>query len=264
MDQKLVSIILPCYNCQYTIEETLDSVINQTYNNLELVILNDGSTDATERIIERYFEKNPIRNLKYIKHNNIGLAETLGIGVKNSKGDYIARIDNDDRWMNQHIEKLMDILENDRNIVLIGSNAQYINESGDTWEQEIYGDHEKVIKYFMKDNPFIHSSVIFKRDAYNRTNKYDYNLPYKNQICDYNLFLELSKVGKILILKEKTVIYKVNTNSMSRNIKIIDNYNARLFMIKKSYSLYKKYFIIALIYYLYINFNLMYLKHKGS
>ena len=96
MDNSLISIILPVYNGEETIKKSIESVLMQTYKHFELIIINDGSLDNTEKIIEQFDDP---RIILINNENNKGLIKSLNIGLENSKGGFISRIDCDDVWV---------------------------------------------------------------------------------------------------------------------------------------------------------------------
>ncbi len=110
----LISVILPVYNSEAYIRESIDSILNQSYSNFEFLILNDGSSDNSEEIILSY--KDP--RIKYHKHPNCGLAGTLNKGLELSKGELIARQDQDDISLPQRFEKQVNFLINFNKCVL--------------------------------------------------------------------------------------------------------------------------------------------------
>jgi glycosyltransferase involved in cell wall biosynthesis len=110
-NQPLVSVILPTYNRVKYIRKAIESVLGQTYRNLELIIINDGSNDKTSKVIYGFAKKD--QRVKTIKNEtNIGLVKSLNKGITKSKGKYIARIDDDDVWSDkQKLEKQIEFLE---------------------------------------------------------------------------------------------------------------------------------------------------------
>lgn len=106
----LVSIITPSYNCQNVISETIDSIINQTYTNWELLITDDCSTDSTRDVVEQYVEKDPrIKLFKLPVNGGAGMARNNSI--KEAKGRYIAFCDSDDRWLPSKLEKQIELMQ---------------------------------------------------------------------------------------------------------------------------------------------------------
>jgi glycosyltransferase involved in cell wall biosynthesis len=118
--QPLVSVIMPCYNGEKFIGEAIESVTNQTYQNWELIIINDGSTDNSEKIIYKYLSDSRIRNLHNTQNKGIPIARNMGIRA--SKGEYIAFLDQDDIWMEEKIEKQLDLFykENEKLGLIFG------------------------------------------------------------------------------------------------------------------------------------------------
>ena len=114
----LVSIILPAYNCEKFIRKTIHSLINQTYSNFELLVINDGSTDATTSIIQS-FKDTRIQLIQNEK--NKGLIYTLNKGIELSKGKYIARIDADDICLPERLQKQVNWLEKNTQIAIVAT-----------------------------------------------------------------------------------------------------------------------------------------------
>lgn len=104
MEKKpLVSVIIPCYNGEKFIGEAIESVVNQTYKNWELIVVDDGSTDNSEKIINQYFTAD--KRIQFIQHKkNKGIPSTRNTGIKISNGEYIAFLDQDDLWMKEKLE----------------------------------------------------------------------------------------------------------------------------------------------------------------
>lgn len=130
MLEKLVSIITPCYNCESYLYRFLDSVLCQTYQRIELILVNDGSTDTTETVIFKYkklFEEKGIV-LKYLSQINGGPAAAINSGLKIFEGDYLTWIDCDD-WMLPHcIEKKVDFLEHHQDVGLVVCEIAVVSE----------------------------------------------------------------------------------------------------------------------------------------
>ncbi|MGL6105767.1 glycosyltransferase family 2 protein [Romboutsia sp.] len=94
MNNKKISVIVPVYNVEKYLERCLNSLLNQTYKNLEIILINDGSTDSSEEIRKKYSKQD--EKIKFISQENKGIAETRNVGIKNSTGEYIAFLDSDD------------------------------------------------------------------------------------------------------------------------------------------------------------------------
>ena len=99
-----ISVILPCYNSEKYIEKCIESILNQTYQNIEIIIIDDGSTDHTLKILEKYKKEND--KISIIKKKNTGVSDSRNIGIKEAKGKYIMFVDSDDFLELDAIEKL--------------------------------------------------------------------------------------------------------------------------------------------------------------
>lgn len=170
-----VSINLCCYNSEKYLRETLDSIVNQTFKDWELVIVNDGSTDSTESIIQEYqLKKYPI---VYYYQSNSGLSKSRNKALELSKGIYIAFIDHDDLWMPEKLEKQVQKMVSNSRYGLVHTN----------WES--FNDNKYIVTMFQQQQP---EGMIFRNQLY------DYNLGLPsvmiraNVLSDLDHFFELS------------------------------------------------------------------------
>lgn len=226
--QELISVILPCFNGEATLEETLNSINSQNLA-IELVFINDGSTDRSLEIFKKYkFNENI--HIKLLNRDNKGFLFSLDEGIRNASGNYIARIDADDIWCSNHLELIMNEFRANNDLVLVGSNAEIINNKGEIiGTYELPQKHEQILKFMLKDSPFIHSSVIYKKQSYLASKGYLIgNDLFSTLITDYHLWFELSKLGKCKNIPEKTLFYRRSSNSMSRSPDKQLMYKARL------------------------------------
>lgn len=119
----LISVVIPVYNSEEYLTKCLDSIVNQTYKNIEIIILNDGSTDNSKQIIKSY--KNKYSNIRFYDKENTGVSDTRNQGIKYSRGDYIMFLDADDWIDSSYIEKCVDNLKNQKVDILL---TAYIRE----------------------------------------------------------------------------------------------------------------------------------------
>lgn len=155
MGQKLVSIITPCYNGEKLVSRYLESVLGQTYKNIELIIVNDGSSDDTEKIVLSYKEKFEKEGMKlvYIYQKNKGLGGAINTGLKHFTGDYLCWADYDDFFRYDSVEKRVKFLEDNPQYGCVTSNANVYNE--DDLENPIYKINDK-FKYNEDEYQFEH------------------------------------------------------------------------------------------------------------
>ena len=127
MKKEKVSVIIPIYNVEKYLEKCLNTIINQTYKNLEIILIDDGSTDKSSTICDEYCEKD--KRIKVIHKNNEGVSSARNKGIELSKGKYIVFIDPDDYVTDEHVEVLYDCIISN-NVDLVISNLIDINEDG--------------------------------------------------------------------------------------------------------------------------------------
>jgi len=123
----LVSVVMAVYNEERFIGQAIRSILGQTYSNLELIIVNDGSTDGTSEIIQKYCNDNRVRSLKH--STNLGVSKALNNGIERGKGVFIARMDADDVSLPRRIEYQVGYLIDHENIGLLGTGAVIIDEA---------------------------------------------------------------------------------------------------------------------------------------
>jgi glycosyltransferase involved in cell wall biosynthesis len=236
MDSNIkISILLPAYNAEKTISKSIESILNQSYKNFELIILNDGSTDSTQEIINTYSDP---RIVAMENESNIGLINTLNKGFTLSKGTFIARIDADDIWID--VDKLsnqVDFLIKNPNHVLVGTQAIIKNGKGNSQTCYPLSDSE-IRKSILSKNPFLHSSIVFKKDVLRE-------IPYRKEdylVEDYSLWLRLGLLGKFANLPDYSLEYLVNPTgeTQKNNLKQTNN-SFRL--IKEYKCKYPRYYI---------------------
>ena len=244
---ELISVILPCYNGALTLEKCLKSVNSQNMS-LELIFINDGSTDTTLSIINN-FKFNAKINLKLISRENKGFLFSLDEGINKSTGEFIARIDADDIWADNHIVLLKNEFQKNQDLVLVGSAAFVIDDNDNIiGTYKVAQKHEDIIKHLHMDSPFIHSSVLFKKSDYQKTVGYLIGKDMKSMhIADYNLWFEFSKIGICENIHEKTIYYRKSNNSMSRTVNKQINYSARLTVMRRVNNYYKRYLLFSLL-----------------
>lgn len=152
MDKK-VSIITPCFNGDKFVARYLESLLNQTYKNIEVIFINDGSTDRTEEIVKSYIKKFEKNNMKliYIYQENLGQAAALNNGLKIFTGDYLTWPDSDDILTKDSIEKKVKFLEQNKKYGLVRTDAFIVDEN----------NIENIKGYFGKNNPNKYKEDLF-------------------------------------------------------------------------------------------------------
>ena len=187
-DKPKISVLMPVYNGDQFLDKSIKSVLNQTFNNFEYIIINDGSTDDSLKIIESY-EDSRIKIINFSK--NMGITAALNNGLNIAKGDYIARQDQDDISHPDRFMLQVEYLENndvdlvDANFIFIDENDKYIQD----YEKRYFNPDETLSHLFFYE--MVHASIMCKRLIFTK-----YNIQYRKRPTeDYDLFIRLAKAG---------------------------------------------------------------------
>ena len=209
MPMPQVSVVTSVYNGEEYLEECVDSILSQTFQNFEYIILNNGSTDGTARILQQYTDP----RLRIIHQENLGISRSLNKGINLSNSDLIARLDADDFSSPQRLEKQVIFMEKHPDIVLCGS--RWLELIGEKLCKQIvdFVETDQAIKKSMSlFNPFSHSAVIFRKKAFLTTGGYSERFKYTQ---DYDLWVRMLAFGKTLILKEELAVVRMSGQSES-------------------------------------------------
>ena len=214
MDKKFtVSVLMPCYNSEKYLEEAVESILNQTFLDFEFIIVDDGSTDQTYKILSSFAKKDERIRL-YKNEKNIGIVKTRNRLLSLSKGKYIALLDSDDIAMSERIEIQVDYMEKHPDIGLLGSWVSPVDENGVPAKRWKYPLNDLVIKTrLLFSNAFASSSVMIRREAL-PVNGYD---EYYAQAEDYDLYCRISKNWKVFNLNKILIKYRIHSESISRS-----------------------------------------------
>ncbi len=215
----LITVLMPCYNALPYLTEALDSIVNQTYTNLEVLCINDGSTDGTAEVLKEY-AKNDTRIRVIHNEQNIKLIKTLNKGIDLSNGKYIARMDADDISLPNRIEILYNKIQ-EHNVDVISSGYSVINENNHKINNHIpICTSSKSIEYasfFV--TPIAHACSLIKKDCLNEV-RYRNKEKYLHTE-DYRLWTELLEKNK-KIINITNILYKIRNNSNSVSHKYED------------------------------------------
>jgi glycosyltransferase involved in cell wall biosynthesis len=205
-----VSVLMPAWNAEKYIAEAIHSVLKQTFNDFELLIINDGSTDDTVSVIKQFTDP----RIRIIEQSRQGIAEALNVGLKYAKGQYIARFDADDICLPERLQKQISFLDQYPDYVLIGCDAEFIAENGDhLFNCHCSGHtHEEIIQKFYLYCPFFHSGVIYHKESVIKAGGYS---PDAHRFEDYLLWTQLAKYGKYYNLPEQLIRIRINPGSVT-------------------------------------------------
>ena len=213
-DKPEVSVILPVYNSEIFLKSSIDSILNQSFKNFELIIINDGSTDSSEKIILNYLKKD--KRIIYIKNfKNYGISRSLNIAIKKSKGEFICRMDSDDISHYKRIEIQKNFLQNNPKIGVCGC---YVR---------IQLSKKKIINYkypinssdcfatLLFSNPVAHPASMFKKNLISN-NKIFYNIKNLTGCEDYEFWEKVSKFSNFFNIPKYLYTYRNLDNSLSK------------------------------------------------
>jgi glycosyltransferase involved in cell wall biosynthesis len=161
-DSHKVSVIMSVYNGEQFLRKAIESILNQTFKDFEFIIINDGSTDKTQEIVDSY--KDP-RIVVIKNQQNIGLPKSLNKGLEIARGEYIARMDADDISLPDRLEKQVKLLDNHRNIGYVSNNWSRLTENGqkEMCICKLPVTYEEIQKESMKWDCFCHASSMFRK-----------------------------------------------------------------------------------------------------
>lgn len=203
-----ISVILPVYNCEEYIYESVQNILDQTFEDFELLIINDGSTDKSKQIIMSLNDK----RIRYIENrNNQGLIKALNKGLYFAEGEFIARMDADDLCVNIRFQKQLEYFRQEHNADILGTN-QYIVGTNNRILHQLNNEENKV--KLLLQPAVAHSSVMMKRESLNKNRLYYDKIALHAE--DYKLWVDSSLSGlSIHNLPECLCGYRVHNNQIS-------------------------------------------------
>lgn len=220
-----ISVIMPVYNGKKYLAEAIDSVLNQTFQDFEFIIINDGSTDKSMEIIKSFKDD----RIVIINQDNQGVAKSLNNGINIARGKYIARMDADDISYKDRFKIQVDYLEKNLNVIAIGSNADVIDKDGVyVYTTDLPLDSSSLKNKLPHNSPFIHPSVMTRKDILVEIGGYT-DMPLGQDLL---LFNKMSIYGEYVNIKEPLINYRISpqattrrSNETKKNIrKVINHY----------------------------------------
>lgn len=216
----LVSVIIPAYNAERFIQKTLESVVNQTYHNIEVLVVDDGSQDKTAEIVKSIAQQDS--RVILLQQENTGVAAARNLAISKSRGEYIAPIDADDIWFPQNLEKQVQcMIESNINVGVVYSWSVDIDEegllTGGFYNSKIEGNVYKALiyKYFLGNA----SACLIRRICFDKVGGYNCQLKLQNaQGCeDWDMHLRIAEYYQYKVIPEYLIGYRQIFSSMSCN-----------------------------------------------
>ncbi|MDR7419935.1 MAG: glycosyltransferase family 2 protein [Armatimonadota bacterium] len=205
----LVSVVMPVYNAADTVEDAVRSLLRQTYANLEVVVVDDGSTDRSAALVEAMGDT----RVRILKLEHGGIVRARNAGCAEARGLYLAVLDSDDIAHERRIAAQVEYLERRPTVGLLGTYARFVYDDG---AERVFAppvDDRALRRYLLWDNPFVHSSVMYRKQAFEDAKGYTPG-PVANE--DYRLWIEMARSWKLGMIPEVLVTYRVRGSSASR------------------------------------------------
>lgn len=205
-----ITVLMSVYNSEQYLAEAIDSILNQTFEDFEFLIINDGSRDRSLNIIKSYNDT----RIRLIDRENRGLTASLNQGIQLAKGEYIARQDSDDVSIPGRLEKEVKFLDSNLNVAMIGSNYTIMDEAGKHLITTNVFTHPKDLKLAQVTcNQYGHGSVMMRTRVVRKCKGYDKKVGY---VEDYDLWTRISRVADIANFQEPLYLYRRNDEGVTR------------------------------------------------
>lgn len=228
-----ISVVIPCYNHAHFVVEAMESVLNQTFEDLECIIIDDGSTDNSKEIILDYIKRD--NRFKYFFQENAGLSNARNKGISLSSGMYILPLDSDDKIGSNYIEKCFKTLESSLEVKIAYGEGFCFGDSVKKWDLNNYNFEDLLYKNM------IHCTGLYRKEDWKKVGGYDVNL--KEGLEDWEFWIHILKSGGTAIkLKDCKFFYRIKKNSMIKDLVLNNSYGyaSRLYIFNKHYDKYIK------------------------
>jgi glycosyltransferase involved in cell wall biosynthesis len=239
-----ISVIIPTYNRAHLLPRAVESVLRQTFQDFELIIIDDGSTDNTKEAIEEFQKKD--KRIKYFYHKNAGPSSARNLGIKNSIGKYIAFLDSDDVWLPEKLEKQVAVIsKSEESVGYVFSNGIITNTCGDEREEavrefpkDVFNNNKETLRFFLALNGInACSNILVKKEIFAKCGLFDLNLP---NFEDPELLIRVASKFSLEHMDDVLYIRKINKTSLHKTIDIKKSIEARKYILEKHKELYKK------------------------
>jgi glycosyltransferase involved in cell wall biosynthesis len=204
-----ISVVLPVYNAERYVFQATESILNQTYKDFELIIIDDGSTDHSIDVIRSFYDP----RIVFIQNqDNQGLIYTLNRGIQSAKGKYIARMDADDISVAHRFQQQVSFLEMHPEIGVVGSGYLPIDENNKAVRSPVHlSEYPLTVKWLMLiGNPLAHPSTMYRADLARQVGGYDNRFTYAE---DYEFWIRMAEVTAICSIKDVLIHYRESNNS---------------------------------------------------
>lgn len=234
----MISIIIPLYNAQDYIRQTIESCINQTYRDIEIIVVDDCSGDMSASVVQE-LEAADTRVHYYCNEKNVGVIKTINNGLDRCNGDYVAVLGNDDLLDRRHFEIVTDRIK-ERDYSFLYFSSKLIDENGNVTGVRLYDDVEGNYSLFARKNPINACGTVINAGYLKKLGGYPEKLGYKN--CgEWYLWMELLEFERCLYVQEIRSYYRIHSNNLTKSLYSRENIRSTkeysLLCMKKALSL---------------------------
>jgi glycosyltransferase involved in cell wall biosynthesis len=236
MSNVLVSVLIPVYNTEKYIEETINSVLNQTHANFELIVVDDGSTDSTALLVEKFCKIDA--RVKLIRQKNQGVSAARNTGFNASKGDFIAYLDADDVWRSKNLELWLQKFASDDDFGVVHSDCQVIDSNSNKVNTFHHGYEGYLLDNLLLGGKWINgtSGSLVKRKIVESVGGFDLDL---STGADQEFFFRIASKGKVGRVAEVLWYYRIHSNNMHYNTKLYERDTLLAYKRAKQNKLFK-------------------------
>jgi glycosyltransferase involved in cell wall biosynthesis len=231
----LVSVIIATYNREESIKRAIESVFGQTYKNIELIVVDDGSIDGTKNVVRPYFD-NP--KFKYFFQDNQGPSSARNKGIRDfSAGEYIAILDSDDFWCDKNkLQKQVNFLEKNEDYALVGGGSIKIDREGmDVLKYLLPEKDEDIRSVILITNPIVNVSVLYRKDIWEKAGGYSKEF---DGVEDWELWLKMGKFGKFYNFQE---FFSRHSGHWGKDFSYLDKTRSKIEQLKMTIGARLKY-----------------------
>lgn len=212
-----ITAIIPTYNRAILVSDAINSVLNQTYNIDEIIVVDDGSTDNTQDILKK------IHGIKIIKTKNLGVSHARNMGIRNAKNDWLAFLDSDDIWLKDKIEKQVLLHDKEVNLMFSHTSEKWIRDGKEIkYPNSLKKPQGECFLQNISTCKIAASSVLINKNIFDTVGLFDESL----RVCeDYDMWLRILHDYKIALVSDEGIIKRAGHSQLSSTIFAIDRYH---------------------------------------
>lgn len=206
-----ISVIIPLYNSEDLIGETLSSLINQSYTDFEVILVDDYSTDNTLSVVKTFMRSSTIKFKLFQNTNKKSLSNTMNIGLSKATGKFIAYSDHDDLSLPDRFRRQVCFLEKHKGIGVCGTWMKEFGQGSDTWKYPF--DHNDLVALSLLQSPIANPTAMYRRELLWKNGiTYDQRYDFAQ---DFAFWLDMSEVTRLQVIPEILIMYRVHSGNAS-------------------------------------------------